>query len=55
MDATVKIHVLTLFPSLFDAFLKESIVGIARDKGALDVSTVDFRDFATDRHRTVDD
>jgi tRNA (guanine37-N1)-methyltransferase len=55
MDATVKIHVLTLFPSLFDAFLRESIVGIAREKGALDVSTVDFRDFATDRHHTVDD
>jgi tRNA (guanine37-N1)-methyltransferase len=51
----VKVHVLTLFPRLFDAFLQESIVGIAREKGALEVSTLDYREFSTDRHRTVDD
>jgi tRNA (guanine37-N1)-methyltransferase len=30
-------------------------VGIARDKGALDVDLVDFRRFTKDRHRSVDD
>jgi len=51
----LKVHVLTLFPRLFEAFLEESIVGIAREKGALDVSLLDFRRFATDRHHSVDD
>jgi tRNA (guanine37-N1)-methyltransferase len=51
----VKVHVLSLFPRLFDNFLQESIVGIARDKGLLDVELTDWRSFTTDRHRTVDD
>ncbi len=51
----MKVHVLTLFPRLFENFLQESIVGIARDKGRLDVELVDWRRYATDRHRTVDD
>ena len=51
----MKVSVLTLFPRLFEAFLEESIVGIARGKGALEVDLVDYRAFSTDRHRTVDD
>jgi tRNA (guanine37-N1)-methyltransferase len=51
----VKVHVLTLFPRLFETFLEESIVGIARGKGLLQVELTDWRDYATDRHRTVDD
>lgn len=49
------VHVLTLFPRLFEAFLDESIVGIARKKGALQVELTDFRAYADDRHHTVDD
>ncbi|MFO0984089.1 MAG: tRNA (guanosine(37)-N1)-methyltransferase TrmD [Planctomycetota bacterium] len=48
-------YVLTLFPGLFEGFLREGIVRIARDKGALDIKLVNFRDFTHDRHRTVDD
>lgn len=51
----MKVHVLTLFPRLFENFLEESIVGIARGKGLLDVSVVDFREHSHDRHRSVDD
>jgi tRNA (guanine37-N1)-methyltransferase len=51
----VNVHVLTLFPRLFDAFLDESIVGIACDQGALDVELHDYREFTTDRHNSVDD
>lgn len=51
----MRIHVLTLFPGLFDGFLDETIVRIAQEKGALEVDLVDFREFATDRHRKVDD
>lgn len=51
----MRIHVLTLFPGLFDGFLDETIVRIAQEKGALEVDLVDFREFAVDRHRKVDD
>jgi len=51
----MRIHVLTLFPNLFDGFLDESIVRIAQEKKALEIDLVDFREFATDRHRKVDD
>jgi len=40
-----------MFAGPFD----ESIVKRARDTRALDLRLVDIRDFATDRHRTVDD
>ena len=49
------IAVLTIFPELFREFLATSLVGRAIDKGALHVAVRDLRDFATDRHRTVDD
>jgi tRNA (guanine37-N1)-methyltransferase len=51
----VKVDVLTLFPAILRAALDESILGIAREKGALDVALWNPRDFTSDRHRTVDD
>lgn len=51
----MNVQVLTLFPRLFEAFLAESIVGIARAQGALSVELVDFRSYTDDRHNTVDD
>ena len=47
--------ILTLFPGVVQAALDESILRIAREKGALDVRLHNPRDFASDRHRTVDD
>ena len=47
--------ILTLFPEAIEPYLRSSILGIARDKGLAKVLPVDFRDFARDRHRTVDD
>jgi len=49
------VHLLTLFPGLFDAFLKESIVGRAVASGQLEVNLINFRDFAEGKHRIVDD
>ncbi|MFT5290497.1 MAG: tRNA (guanine37-N1)-methyltransferase [Planctomycetota bacterium] len=46
---------LTLFPEAVDPYLGSSILGIAQEKGKVDLRTVDFRDFARDRNRTVDD
>ena len=46
---------LTLFPSMFDSPLGESLIKKARDKGLLDFNIVNIRDFANDIHRTCDD
>jgi tRNA (guanine37-N1)-methyltransferase len=51
----VRVRVLTIFPELFGPFLATSLVGKAVEKGRLEVEVRDLRDFATDRHRTVDD
>ncbi|HEX4113111.1 MAG TPA: tRNA (guanosine(37)-N1)-methyltransferase TrmD [Stellaceae bacterium] len=47
--------VLTLFPEMFPGPLAHSLAGKARDAGIWRLDTVDIRDFAGDRHRTVDD
>jgi tRNA (guanine37-N1)-methyltransferase len=51
----MKIDVLTLFPGMFTGPLDESIVKRAREAGLLDLRIVNLRDFAHDRHKTVDD
>lgn len=51
----MRVRVLTIFPELFRPFLATSLVGKAVEKGRLEVEVRDLRDFATDRHRTVDD
>ena len=51
----MNVQVLTLFPRLFEAFLDESIVGIARAQGALSVDLIDYRKYTDDKHNTVDD
>jgi tRNA (guanine37-N1)-methyltransferase len=50
-----RIDILTLFPEVVGPFLGASILGAAIRDGRLDVCVTDLRDFATDRHRTVDD
>ena len=49
------IAVLTIFPELFREFLATSLVGKAVAKGVLRIEVQDLRDFAKDRHKTVDD
>ncbi len=51
----MKIDVLTLFPQMFENFLKESMVGIAIKQKALSVELTDIRDFAFNKHHKVDD
>ena len=51
----MRIDVLTLFPGMFSGFLAEGLIRIAREKELVDVHLHDFREFATDRHRSVDD
>src|SRR2546423_10386005 len=51
----MKIDVLTLFPAMFAGPLDESIIKRARESGLLDLQIHNLRDYAHDRHRTVDD
>jgi tRNA (guanine37-N1)-methyltransferase len=47
--------ILTLYPEMFPGFLGESLSGKALARGDWSLETVQIRDFATDRHRSVDD
>ena len=49
------IAILTLFPEAIEPYTRSSILGVAQEKGLLDLALVDFRDFTRDRHRNVDD
>ncbi len=54
-EARLEIDVLSIFPKLFDNFLAESFVGMARKRGLARVEAHDLRCWTTDRHRSVDD
>ncbi|GAA3595156.1 tRNA (guanosine(37)-N1)-methyltransferase TrmD [Klugiella xanthotipulae] len=50
----MKIDIVSIFPSFFDV-LDISLLGKARQNGMINLAVHDLRDFAHDRHRTVDD
>ncbi|MDR3686861.1 MAG: tRNA (guanosine(37)-N1)-methyltransferase TrmD [Coriobacteriia bacterium] len=47
--------VITIFPDMFEAPMSASIVGLARERGLLELRCHDLRDWTHDRHRTTDD
>jgi tRNA (guanine37-N1)-methyltransferase len=51
----VRFDILTLFPGMFAGPFSDSIIRRAQDSGAASIHLWNFRDWATDRHRTVDD
>lgn len=51
----MRIDVVTIFPELFDAPLKASLLGKAIEGGLLEVRTHDLRRWGVGRHQTVDD
>lgn len=51
----MKIDIITIFPEMCAAPLGQSIMGRAQEKGLLELKVHDLRDWATDRHRRVDD
>lgn len=51
----MRIDILTIFPGMFEGPFSHSIVRRAIDKGLADIHLHDIRDFATGRHRRVDD
>ncbi len=50
-----RVSVLTLFPEMFPGPLGMSLAGRALERGNWSLELVNLRDFAGDRHRTVDD
>ncbi|MBE3573022.1 MAG: tRNA (guanosine(37)-N1)-methyltransferase TrmD [Moorella humiferrea] len=51
----MRVDVLTIFPEMFSSFLNTSIIKRAREQGRLHVNLVDIRDYARNKHRSVDD
>jgi tRNA (guanine37-N1)-methyltransferase len=48
-------HVLTIFPGIVTGAASGSILGKALEKGVISLNAIDIRDYATNKHNTVDD
>ncbi|MEJ9280211.1 tRNA (guanosine(37)-N1)-methyltransferase TrmD [Ureibacillus thermosphaericus] len=51
----MKIHVLTLFPEMFDGVFGSSILKKAQEKGIVDIQVTNIRDYSDNKHKQVDD
>lgn len=51
----MRFDVLTLFPDIFDAVMKESIIGKAQENNAIEINAINIRDFSKNKHKKVDD
>lgn len=49
------VDVISIFPGMFEAPLSASIVGLARERGLLELRTHDLRSWTRDKHHTTDD
>ena len=50
-----RFDVITIFPEAFDSYLKTSLLGKAQKKKLLKINLINLRDFAADKHQSVDD
>ena len=53
--SSIRFDVLTIFPAMFESPFEQSVMARARAAGLIDVQTHDLRQWAHDRHKTVDD
>lgn len=51
----MKFYIMTLFPDMVMQGLNTSIIGRAMDKGLLSIEAVNIRDYAFNKHNSVDD
>ncbi|MDR0885856.1 MAG: tRNA (guanosine(37)-N1)-methyltransferase TrmD [Clostridiales Family XIII bacterium] len=51
----MNIHILTLFPEMYDSMLQSSILGRAISSEILNVDLINFRDYAENKHNNADD
>lgn len=51
----MRIDILTLFPEMFEGVFNDSILKRAQERKAVQLNTVNFRDFSENKHKKVDD
>lgn len=51
----MQFHIVTIFPSIFNSYLKESIIGRAQKSKLIKVLAHNLREYTTDKHGKVDD
>lgn len=51
----MQFDILTIFPEIFDSYINESIIGRAQEEEHITINVHNIRDFADDKHKTVDD
>ena len=51
----MRIDIITVLPELIESPINHSIIKRAMDRGLVEINLVHLRDFATDKHRSVDD
>lgn len=51
----MRFDLLTLFPDLFESYLQQSLLKRAIENGLIEIQRWNFRDWATDKHHSVDD
>lgn len=51
----LKFNLLTIFPDIFDSYFNESIIKRARESKKIKINIHNIRDYATGKHKTVDD
>jgi len=51
----IKFDVITIFPKIFDSYLKESLISRAQKKKFIKINVHNLRKWTNDNHKTVDD
>jgi tRNA (guanine37-N1)-methyltransferase len=51
----LKFDIITIFPEIFNSYLKESFIKKAQEKGKIKINIHNLRKFTKDRHKSVDD
>jgi tRNA (guanine37-N1)-methyltransferase len=55
MTAALRFHLVSVLPEIFESFVATGLVGKAIEKGLVTIDRISLRDFARDKHRSVDD
>jgi tRNA (guanine37-N1)-methyltransferase len=51
----MRFNIITIFPKIFDSYLKESLILKAQKNKIIDIKIWNLRDFSKDKRKTVDD
>ncbi len=51
----MEFNIITIFPKIFDSYFNESILKRAQKKNLIEIGVHDLRQWAADKHKTVDD